>query len=95
MVNPSPVPVSSAVIFPVVRDIIAEVLVSDPEEITQDTAFDEEDLDIINTPAYDRILTQVQKKFPDLQLELEMLRDCMTVAELVSLIEEEKEFAEM
>jgi len=40
-------------------------------------------------------LTQVQKKFPDLQLELEMLRDCMTVAELVSLIEEEKEFAEM
>jgi acyl carrier protein len=86
---------SNEMIFPVVRDLIAETLVYEPEEITQDTSFDDDDLDIMNTPHHQRILMQVQKKFPDLQLEMEMLRDCVTVAELVSVIEEEKEFADM
>lgn len=89
------VPAETGVIFPVVRDVIAEVLTYDPEEISQDTSFDEEDLDILDTPSHERILMNIQKKFPEVQLDMHMLRDCVTVAELVSLIEEEKEFAEM
>ncbi|MBW7944747.1 acyl carrier protein [Patescibacteria group bacterium] len=82
-------------IFPVVRDVLAETLTYEPEEITQDTSFDEDDLDIIGTPDHERILLQIQKKFPDVQLDMHTLRDCVTVAELVSVIEEEKEFAEV
>jgi acyl carrier protein len=86
---------SSGLIFPIIRDIIAETLTYEPEEITQDTSFDEDDLDILDTPVHERILTQVQKRFADLELEMLLLRDCITVAELVSVIEEEKELADL
>lgn len=86
---------NKGLIFPVVRDVLAETLTYEPEEITQDTSFDEDDLDIIGTPDHERILLQIQKKFPDVQLDMHTLRDCVTVAELVSVIEEEKEFAEV
>lgn len=81
-------------IFSVVRDVIAETLTYEPEEITQDTSLDEEDLDVLDTPDHGRIITLIQKRFPTLELDLDLLRDCVTVAELVSVIEEEKEFAD-
>lgn len=85
---------SDNLIFPVVRDVIAEMLTYEPEEITQDTSLDEEDLDVLDTPDHERIITLLQKRFPNLELDLDLLRDCVTVAELVSVIEEEKEFAD-
>lgn len=81
-------------IFSVVRDVIAQTLTYEPEEITQDTSLDEEDLDVLDTPDHERIITLIQKRFPNLELDLDLLRDCVTVAELVSVIEEEKEFAD-
>lgn len=89
------VPSEKGLIFPVVRDVVAEVLTYDPDEITQDTSFDEDDLDIIGTPYHEKIILMIQKRFPDIQLDLHVLRDCVTVAELVSIVEEEKEFSEM
>lgn len=86
---------SAAKIFPVIQSIIAHGLAYDLDEITQDTSFDEDDLDILNTPGHQKIIAQIQKHFSDLQLETDMLRDCITVAEIVSLIEEEQEFADM
>lgn len=85
---------SDNLIFPVVRDVIAGALTYEPEEITQDTSLDEEDLDVLDTPDHERIITLIQKRFPNLELDLDLLRDCITVAELVSVIEEEKEFAD-
>ena len=89
------VPAEKGLIFPIVRDVIAEILTYEIEEISQDTSFDEDDLDIIGTPHHEKIILTIQKKFPDIQLDLHTLRDCMTVAELVSVIEEEKEFSDM
>ncbi|MBW7955930.1 acyl carrier protein [Patescibacteria group bacterium] len=89
------VPEEKGLIFPVVRDVVAEVLTYEPEEITQDTSFDEDDLDIMGTPHHEKILMMLQKRFADVQLDMHTLRDCVTVAELVSLIEEEKEFSDM
>lgn len=85
----------AGLIFPVVRDVIVETLTYEPEEITQDTSFDEDDLDIIGTPLHERILVMIQKKFPDIKFDMHTLRDCVTVAELVSVIEEEKEFTDV
>lgn len=89
------VPAEKGLIFPIVRDVIAEILTYEIEEISQDTSFDEDDLDIIGTPHHEKIILTIQKKFPDIQLDLHTLRDCVTVAELVSVIEEEKEFSDM
>lgn len=85
----------TGLIFPVVRDVIAEILTYEPEEITQDTSFDEDDLDIIGTPTHERILVMLQKKFPEIPFDMHTLRDCVTVAELVSIIEEEKEYTDL
>jgi len=82
-------------IFPVVRDVIVETLTYEPEEITQDTSFDEDDLDIIGTPLHERILVTIKRKYPDIKFDMHTLRDCVTVAELVSIIEEEKEFTDL
>jgi acyl carrier protein len=90
-----PVKQSNGLIFPVVRDVIAEMLTYDAEEITQDTSLDDDDLDILETPDHERIITLIQKRFPELELDLDLLRDCVTVAELVSVIEEEKAFADV
>jgi len=89
------VPEVTGVIFPVVRDVIAETLTYEPEEITQDTSFDEDDLDIIGTPDHERILMLIQKRFPEIPLDMHILRNSVTVAELVSLIEEEKEYTDV
>ncbi len=81
-------------VFPVVRDVIAEILTYEPEEITLDTSFDEEDLDILGTPTHERILAKIQQRFANVQLDLHTLRGCLTVAELTSMIEEEKELTD-
>jgi acyl carrier protein len=81
-------------IFPVVRDVIAETLTYEPEEITLDTSFDEEDLDISGTPTHDRIIAKIQQRFADVQLDTHTLKNCVTVAELVSIIEEEKDLTD-
>ena len=64
------VPAEKGLIFPIVRDVIAEILTYEIEEISQDTSFDEDDLDIIGTPHHEKIILTIQKKFPDIQLDM-------------------------
>ena len=80
--------------FAVVQNIIAEVLIYEPEEINEQSSFDDTDLDILDTPEHERIVMMIQKKFPELQLDLHTLRDCETVADLVTYIEDERQLSE-
>ena len=80
--------------FAVVQNIIAEVLIYEPEEINEQSSFDDTDLDIIGAPEHERIVMMIQKRFHDLQLDLHTLRECETVADIVSYIEDERQLIE-
>jgi acyl carrier protein len=81
--------------FTIVQHSIAEVSGWDPEEITLDSRFDEEDLGLSMSDEFPMMVARIRKKLSDLgetiTLPLEDVRNCEVVAELIELIDDERE----
>ena len=76
--------------FGIVRRIIAETSGIELEEITLDADI-EEDLGINMVNEFPVIVTKIQQALPDVFLPVQSVKDCVTIAELVELIDEERE----
>ncbi|GEM_PF-1845278 len=77
--------------FTAIQHIVAEKLILEPEEVSLESDFSEEDLDIEMTPIHKIILMRIQNSFPELGLDMENLEDCQTVGELAQMIEDERQ----
>jgi acyl carrier protein len=75
--------------FGVVQRVIAEVTGLDYEDITLDADI-EEDLGIEMMSEFPAIVVRLQKEL-DVVLSMPVVRDCVTIAELVELIDDERE----
>ncbi len=75
--------------FTIVQRIIAETTGNDMEDITLDADF-EDDLGIDMMHELPAIVMRIQKEI-DVKLSMQAVKDCATVAELVELIDDERE----
>lgn len=75
--------------FFILQHIIAETTGIELEEITLDADL-EEDLGINMMSEFPVIITKIQKKI-DVNLPVSAVKDCQTVADLVELIDDERE----
>jgi acyl carrier protein len=75
--------------FSIVQHIIAETTGIDLEEITLDADL-EEDLGINMMDEFPAIVTKIQKQI-DVILPVNAVKECVTVAELVELVDDERE----
>jgi acyl carrier protein len=75
--------------FHIVQRIIAETTGIDVEEITLDADL-EEDLGIDMMREFPAIVIKIQKEI-DVVLPVKAVKECVTIAELVELIDDERE----
>jgi len=80
---------SPADTFLIVQQIIAETTGNDVEDITLDADL-EEDLGMNMLHELPAIVMKIQKQI-DVKLPIQAVRECATVAELVELIDDERE----
>ena len=75
--------------FLILQNIIADTTGIDLEDITMDADL-EEDLGINMMSEFPVIITKIQKKI-DVNLPVSAVKECVTVADLVELVEDERE----
>jgi acyl carrier protein len=77
--------------LPIVQEVIAEILGIEPVEVTLDSDF-EEDLGMNRLTEYPMAITQLKRRISEIaSLRPQDFTDCLTVAELVELIDEERD----
>jgi acyl carrier protein len=76
--------------FALVQRIIAEVTGNEMDDITLDADL-EEDLGINMMTEFPAVITKLKKEVPEVIIPTSAFMDCATVAELVELIDEERE----
>lgn len=74
----------------IVQRIIAETTGNDIEDVTLDADL-EEDLGINMLNEFPIVISKLQKTIPDVILPIHAVKDCATVAELVEVIDEERD----
>ena len=75
--------------FTIIQHIIAETTGNDMEDITLDADL-EDDLGINMMDEFPAIVTKIQKQI-DVILPVSAVKECATVAELVELVDDERE----
>lgn len=75
--------------FAAVQQVIADVTGNEPEDITQYADL-EEDLGIDMLTEFPAILMKLQKNY-DITLPMHLAKECVTVDELVELVDDERE----
>jgi acyl carrier protein len=76
--------------FAIVQRLIAEVTGNELDDITIDADL-EEDLGINMMSEFPAIITKIRKEIPEVIIPTSSFVDCATVAELVELIDEERD----
>jgi acyl carrier protein len=74
----------------ILQRIITETTGNDLEDITLDADL-QEDLGINMISEFPVIISKLQQAIPDVTLPIHMVKDCATVAELVEVIDEERD----